>query len=273
MRNLGLALLFLFSIVNNAFTQDYSTNGEIYDFEIGDIFHYEMEGWDHSSHGFEITNKEIIDKTFSDDLDTVYYTQFVKKLYQLDWQEWIYEEDTTQISYTDLDSLFAADTTYYSYAYNGRKISSNFTNWWDIEFDIVDYADGCGRVYNHHYRTEYPVLDYEWEMVYYKKGDEEWGIPNVVVGIEELKYRCIMTNCYPNPFTTSTTLSFRLEKPENVQFTVYNVQSKIVYTIEDRRYAGEQQIQWNAEGLPVGVYYFRVQAGDKVGGGKMIKTE
>ncbi len=28
--------------------------------------------------------------------------------------------------------------------------------------------------------------------------------------------------------------------------------------------------QWNAEGLPAGIYYFRIQAGDKVGGGKMI---
>jgi hypothetical protein len=29
---------------------------------------------------------------------------------------------------------------------------------------------------------------------------------------------------------------------------------------------------WNAEGLPAGMYYFRIQAGDKVGGGKMIKV-
>jgi hypothetical protein len=77
----------------------------------------------------------------------------------------------------------------------------------------------------------------------------------------------------PNPFTASTTLSFRLSKPENVHFTVYNVQSQIVYTIEERREKGEQEIQWNAEGLPAGMYYFRIQAGDKVGGGKMVKLQ
>ena len=75
----------------------------------------------------------------------------------------------------------------------------------------------------------------------------------------------------PNPFTTSTTLSFRLEKPENVHFTVYNLQSQIVYTIEERRERGEQHLQWNAEGLPAGIYYFRIQAGVMVGGGKIIK--
>ena len=80
-------------------------------------------------------------------------------------------------------------------------------------------------------------------------------------------------NASPNPFTTSTTLSFRLSKPENIQFTVYNVQSMIVYTIEEWREKGEQKIHWNADGLPAGMYYFRIQAGDKVGGGKMVKME
>jgi hypothetical protein len=75
----------------------------------------------------------------------------------------------------------------------------------------------------------------------------------------------------PNPFTTSTTLSFRLEKPENVHFTVYNVQSQIVFSIEEKQDKGEQKVIWNAEGLPAGIYYFRIQAGVMVGGGKIIK--
>ena len=78
---------------------------------------------------------------------------------------------------------------------------------------------------------------------------------------------------FPNPFITATTLSFRLFKPENVQFTVYNVQSQMVYTMEERREKGEQQFKWNADGLPAGIYYFRIQAGDKVGSGKMVKMD
>ncbi len=87
--------------------------------------------------------------------------------------------------------------------------------------------------------------------------------------------RYILEECHvsPNSFTISTTLSFTLSKPENIHFTVYNLQSQIVYTIEEWRERGEQQLQWNAEGLPAGIYYFRIQAGDKVGGGKMVKME
>lgn len=76
---------------------------------------------------------------------------------------------------------------------------------------------------------------------------------------------------YPNPFTTSTTLSYTLDKPCNVQFTIYNLQGKIVEIIQKNQEKGEQQVQWNAEGLPAGMYYFRIQAGDKTGSGKMIK--
>jgi CubicO group peptidase (beta-lactamase class C family) len=78
---------------------------------------------------------------------------------------------------------------------------------------------------------------------------------------------------YPNPFTTSTTLSYTLDEPENMRFTVYDVQSRIVFEMQEKQKAGEQQVQWNAEGLPAGMYYFRIQAGDMVGGGKMVKME
>jgi hypothetical protein len=89
--------------------------------------------------------------------------------------------------------------------------------------------------------------------------------------IYEKSYTLADCSVSPNPFTTSTTLSFRLEKPENVQFTVYNVQSQIVFMMQERQEKGEQQVQWNAEGLPTGMYYFRIQAGNMVGGGKLIK--
>jgi hypothetical protein len=76
---------------------------------------------------------------------------------------------------------------------------------------------------------------------------------------------------YPNPFTTSTNLSYTLERSENIRFTIYNLQGQIVYTMQQSQEMGDQKLEWNAEGLPAGIYYFRIQAGDKVGGGKIIK--
>ena len=75
---------------------------------------------------------------------------------------------------------------------------------------------------------------------------------------------------FPNPFTASTTLFYTLDQPENVQFTVYNVQSRIVFMMREKQEKGEHRLQWNAEGLPAGMYYYSIQAGDIMGSGKMI---
>jgi len=43
--------------------------------------------------------------------------------------------------------------------------------------------------------------------------------------------------------------------------------------IEQEQPKGQQKVHWNAEELPAGMYYFRIQAGEQVGGGKMVKME
>jgi len=43
-----------------------------------------------------------------------------------------------------------------------------------------------------------------------------------------------------------------------------------VYEISQQQPKGEQKVQWNAEGMPAGMYYFRIQAGEMAGVGKMV---
>jgi hypothetical protein len=77
----------------------------------------------------------------------------------------------------------------------------------------------------------------------------------------------------PNPFTTITTLSYTLNNPYFIIIRIFNSKGKQVDEIRQDQPKGEQQVQWNAEGLPAGMYYFRIQAGDQVGSGKMVKIE
>jgi len=70
-----------------------------------------------------------------------------------------------------------------------------------------------------------------------------------------------------------TTLTYTLDKPSTVTITIFNPQGQLIEKIEQEQSKGEQQVQWNAEGLPAGMYYFRIQAGEHVGGGKMVKME
>ena len=78
-------------------------------------------------------------------------------------------------------------------------------------------------------------------------------------------------SAYPNPFTTSTTIEYFLENPSDVTIIIYNSQGQVVERVQERQGMGVQRVQWNAEGLPAGMYYYRLQAGERIGGAKMVK--
>ena len=132
---------------------------------------------------------------------------------------------------------------------------------WDIFFPSVLWHDG-------QYKMWYTGQCYgcDFKLGYATSDSSGVFIENYLT--REFKYEVS-----PNPFTTSATLSYTLERPENIRFTVYNVQSQIVFEMQEMQGKGEQQLQWNAKGLPAGMYYFRMQAGEMAGSGKMIKLE
>ena len=56
-----------------------------------------------------------------------------------------------------------------------------------------------------------------------------------------------------------------------VNFTInYIFREEVYFNIIYVMHKGEQQVKWNAEGLPAGIYYYRIQTGTQVGSGKMI---
>lgn len=98
------------------------------------------------------------------------------------------------------------------------------------------------------------------------------NILNITIGsfgIED--YETHNLSVYPNPFTTITTISYTLDKPITVFMRFFNSQGQQVHEITQEQSVGSQQVRWNAEGLPVGLYYFRIQAGDQVVAKKIIK--
>ena len=83
----------------------------------------------------------------------------------------------------------------------------------------------------------------------------------------------IESTIYPNPLTTSTNLIYILSEPSAVTMQIFNSYGQLIEKIEQKQPKGEQKFQWNAKGLPTGMYYFRIQAGDKIGGGKLIVSD
>ncbi len=96
---------------------------------------------------------------------------------------------------------------------------------------------------------------------------------NLLTGIEDnmnlLDDHLLIQN-YPNPFCSTTTLSYILEKPSAVTIRIINAQGQVINEIIKDQSRGEQQFLWNAGNLPAGIYYYRINTGDQTGSGKMI---
>ncbi|MCK4979217.1 MAG: T9SS type A sorting domain-containing protein, partial [Candidatus Delongbacteria bacterium] len=68
---------------------------------------------------------------------------------------------------------------------------------------------------------------------------------------------------YPNPFNPSTMINFTLENDAVVSLNIYNMTGQIVATLVNSSYAkGTHTVNFNAEGLTSGIYYYTLKADD-----------
>lgn len=70
---------------------------------------------------------------------------------------------------------------------------------------------------------------------------------------------------YPNPFNPSTMIRFTIPAEQFVQLTVFDVLGKeIAVPVKERLTAGQYSIQFQGEGIPTGMYFYRLQAGEYI---------
>ena len=75
----------------------------------------------------------------------------------------------------------------------------------------------------------------------------------------------VLNPAVPNPFNPTTRISYYLPKEELVNLAIFNVAGKLVQELvgQDQQ-AGEHVVEWNAAGMPSGIYFCRMRAGGKV---------
>ena len=76
---------------------------------------------------------------------------------------------------------------------------------------------------------------------------------------------------YPNPFNPMTTLEFALPQRAHVTLKVFDLLGREVSTLVDKELGpGEYTIVFDAEDLPSGVYFYRIEAEEFVRTKKLI---
>jgi hypothetical protein len=112
------------------------------------------------------------------------------------------------------------------------------------------------------YNYRLKQIDFNGNFKYYNLSNEvEVGIPN--------KYS--ISQNYPNPFNPSTKIDFELPYDGKVNILVYDLSGReIVSLVNEVKTAGYYTLQFNADNLASGIYFYRISARNYIVSKKMM---
>lgn len=159
---------------------------------------------------------------------------------------------------------------------NSKSIPLYPTNPNDPDYPLAVYFEPCiiwpkryADLPYHPYFNE-PAINYNAELVYALYS----LVPSTSTGISEpisFTETLRLEQNYPNPFNQQTTIHFYLLRHEHVTFKLFDLLGREVATLVDGELnAGEHSIVFDAKGLPSGVYFAQMKAGNVVQRIKMM---
>ncbi len=109
--------------------------------------------------------------------------------------------------------------------------------------------------------------------------DIHWGVPPT--GVEEGEHDSPQLSLqlfqnHPNPFHHSAAISYMLPASGSVALKIYDITGRLVKTLVDEsQESGVYRVQWDGkdtsgQGVPSGIYFYRLLAGDSTSTKKMI---
>lgn len=88
---------------------------------------------------------------------------------------------------------------------------------------------------------------------------------------EEGNHEGFSCRVYPNPFGQSINIEYQLEESRLVTLTLFNQLGQTIEILTaEQQSKGFHRQNWDATGMPAGIYYFLLQAGTELKTGKMI---
>jgi len=94
---------------------------------------------------------------------------------------------------------------------------------------------------------------------------------NLIDFLEKKPESYHLSQNYPNPFNPLTTIEYSVPQKENVKLTVYDMLGKqIAILINEVKNPGHYKINFDAQNLTSGIYFYKIEAGNFSDYKKMI---
>lgn len=86
-------------------------------------------------------------------------------------------------------------------------------------------------------------------------------LPSITTSVQHLEHKYgNLLEVYPNPVSENATIQFTLANTDFVSLSVYDITGKHLETIlSEKLTSGKNKTNWNAEGLPSGIYFLRLE--------------
>jgi hypothetical protein len=273
---------------------------EIYNYNVGDIFHYYLSAFGNQSTIYKVLSKIVngndsvtyvmehcskyLGPTYFTTHDTVVLTYPLTLNPDYNWLPRLPREFIRQNQYADL----------YSYSINASQnrrvksvssgyVCSNDSCWmklgnWGYNVIVVEenYSDGLGKTKFYYYENENgQVQQADEDLVYYKKGSETWGTPLAsdcfqLVGVEPASVtNAFIVRVSPNPVKTHTEIQLQngAEK-ESYYFCIRDIFGRVII----QRNFDSNPCILTRDGIPDGMYFLSVynRSGIIVGQSKIL---
>lgn len=281
--------------------------GSVYDFSIGDIFHFENGSYLAGPPQYKVIT--ILSKWLSATNDTIYYRQREKNyINTLVWDPDPHvihttKTDTVTVWYANPDSLLSEkmphqqiNPSVWSLGYYVLSTQSNkwnnrptitfdysMTHMFDSDLNCYiaafeptytysSYTKGCGASYYFH---EEPAdfSGFYNKLVYFKKGNEIWGDPYILNATNELPGNELFFEVFPNPFSDRIEIQIELKTPGTPILSLYSMSGLLLLRIADtQKQPGTFTYHPDLSGLAKGIYILKYSSGENSGYKKLIRN-
>ncbi len=151
------------------------------------------------------------------------------------------------------------------------------TTWSPVMFDLTGVAvTGSTLAVRFDFGADNGIQYLGWYLDDFVSNGFGIVVPTGVTGGEPVPTSFALFQNYPNPFNPTTVIRFQLPAASLVTLKVYNILGQEVATlVNEVKQAGTGNVEWNAEGFPSGVYFYRIVARQKDGGqaGEFVETK